>query len=272
MTCRNQKDHHNMINCSKSDPFMATSTLDHQATNRNLQKHDAFLWQSRVYAILTFKTHKIRAQTLFLLWISKWLSPKNAFLHGKDTSNTAYMDSFFSTPGLFKDLLQNQTITCGTINKNRKGLRKDLTDKSLMLLYKKKKGVFATCYCNKKDIMLMSTSHTAMTVRTGKRNRHTDEPEEKPEIALGYNKYMEGVDQVDLCLALYSFNQKTLKWWKHAATHLIHLARVQAHILYKKNNNRGNRNTKSLYEFTLCPPTFPTGKCGREKRPISLTT
>ncbi|GFO48270.1 PiggyBac transposable element-derived protein 4 [Plakobranchus ocellatus] len=99
--------------------------------------------------------------------------------------------------------------------------------------------------------MLMSTAHTARTVRTGKRNRRTDELEEKPEIVHEYNKYMKGVDQVDMYLAFYSFNRKTLKWWKRAATHLIHLTRVQAHDLYKKEN-RGNKNTKSLYDFTLC--------------------
>ncbi|GFO48271.1 PiggyBac transposable element-derived protein 4-like [Plakobranchus ocellatus] len=43
--------------------------------------------------------------------------------------HTVYRDSFFSTFVLFKDLLQNQTTACGTTNKNRKGLPKDLTDK-----------------------------------------------------------------------------------------------------------------------------------------------
>ncbi|KAK3755342.1 hypothetical protein RRG08_026072 [Elysia crispata] len=58
---------------------------------------------------------------------------------------------------------------------------------------------------------------------------------------------MKGVD-----LAFNNFNRKTLKWWKRAATHLIHLAtaRVQAHIVYKKLVT--DQRKKSLYEFTIC--------------------
>ena len=87
----------------------------------------------------------------------------------------------------------------------------------------------ARCKDNK-DLMLSSTSHTCQPINTRKRKRGTDEAIIKPEIVLEYNKFM-NVDQVDQYLAFYSFNRKTVKWWKRAATHLLHLAPVQAHII-----------------------------------------
>ena len=35
--------------------------------------------------------------------------------------HTIYMDSFFSTPGLLRDLLQNRTLACGTKERLAKG-------------------------------------------------------------------------------------------------------------------------------------------------------
>lgn len=48
---------------------------------------------------------------------------------------------------------------------------------------------------------------------------------------------MNGVDVLDQHLSYYSFNRKTVKWWKRAATHLLHVAKVQALILYNKNED-----------------------------------
>ena len=56
----------------------------------------------------------------------------------------------------------------------------------------------------------------------------------KPEIVHEHYKFLKRVDQVDMYFAFYSFNGKTVKWWKCTETHLIHLATVQAHIIYKK--------------------------------------
>ena len=118
-------------------------------------------------------------------------------------------------------------------------------------MVKEKEGVFATHYKDKKDIMLLTTTHSCKPKQTTKRVRGADEMVQKQEIVLEYNTYMKGVDQMDQYLAFCSFNSKTLKWWKRAATHLLHLARVQAHIIYRKNNV-GSRNTMSVMEFTLC--------------------
>ena len=49
-----------------------------------------------------------------------------------------------------------------------------------------------------------------------------------------YNQHMNAVNHLDQHLSYYSFNRKTIKWWKRAATHLLHMAKTQAFILYNK--------------------------------------
>ena len=183
--------------------------------------------------------------------------------------HTIYMDSFFSTPGLYEHLLQQNTTACGTVNRNRKGLPKDICSKTKKLkrgevAVRQRNGVLAARYKDNKDLMLLSTSHTCQPINTRKRKRGTDEAIIKPEIVLEYNKFMKGVDQVDQYLAFYSFNRKTVKWWKRAATHLLHLARVQAHIIYRKNTTAINK--LCLLDFSLHLISGLLAQVGEEKR------
>ena len=102
-------------------------------------------------------------------------------------------------------------------------------------------------YKDKKEIYLLSTAHSSVPVNTGKRDRRTQEPILKPQVVNEYNKNMNGVDMFDQNLQYYSFNKNTLKWWKRAATHLIHVMKVQAHIIYAEHHPR----PEPQLDFTL---------------------
>ncbi|XP_035824274.1 piggyBac transposable element-derived protein 4-like [Aplysia californica] len=158
----------------------------------------------------------------------------------QDVGHTVYMDSYFSTHQLFSDLLSLQTTACGTVRQDRRGLPKHITKKELRLqkgdvVERDKEDIVAVRYQDKRDIMLLSTIHDGRVVDTGRRDKRTDEPIHKPNIVHQYNRFMKGVDLIDMYLSFYSFNSKTLKRWKRATTHLIHLACIQAHILYRKS-------------------------------------
>jgi len=60
----------------------------------------------------------------------------------------------------------------------------------------------------------------------------------KPAAVLAYNKYKTGVDRSDQMLSYYSFERKTMKWWKKLFFHLFDLAVVNAHILHNKTSNK----------------------------------
>jgi hypothetical protein len=59
-----------------------------------------------------------------------------------------------------------------------------------------------------------------------------------PTTMLDYNKYKTGVDRSDQMLSYYSFERKTIKWWKRVFFHLFDLAIVNAHILHTKTNKK----------------------------------
>jgi len=55
---------------------------------------------------------------------------------------------------------------------------------------------------------------------------------------LDYNKYKTDVDRSDQMLSYYSFERKTIKWWKKLFFHLFDLAIVNAHIFHNKTSKK----------------------------------
>jgi len=55
---------------------------------------------------------------------------------------------------------------------------------------------------------------------------------------MDYNKYKTGVDRSDQMLSYYSFERKTIKWWKKLFFHLFDLGVVNAHILHNKTSKK----------------------------------
>ena len=62
---------------------------------------------------------------------------------------------------------------------------------------------------------------------------------ERNESVLTYLKqYMGGVDKADMMLSLYKTKCKTRKWYHRIFIHLIHLAVVNAWIIYQEVEGR----------------------------------
>ena len=55
---------------------------------------------------------------------------------------------------------------------------------------------------------------------------------------LAYNKYKTGVDRSNQMLSYYSFERKTIKWWKKLFFRLFDLVLFNAHILHNKTSNK----------------------------------
>ncbi|KAL8582145.1 hypothetical protein ACOMHN_004064 [Nucella lapillus] len=90
-------------------------------------------------------------------------------------------------------------------------------------------------YSDKKVVTLLSTCSKGRLVDSGKTSRTTNQPIMVPRVVHSYNN-MNDVDQFDQHIQYYSFNRKTWKWWKRACFHLLHLAKVQAYLIYRINN------------------------------------
>ncbi|KAK7461574.1 hypothetical protein BaRGS_00038659 [Batillaria attramentaria] len=83
-------------------------------------------------------------------------------------------------------------------------------------------------------------------IDTGKTDNN--QPVMKPKVVHLYNQNMNGLDNFDQNIQYYSFNRKTWKWWKRAAFHLLHLAKVQSFLVFKMFNPNWKKSQK---EFTL---------------------
>ena len=57
----------------------------------------------------------------------------------------------------------------------------------------------------------------------------------KPTIVLDCSKYKTGVDRSDQILSYYSFERKTIKWWKKLFFHVFDMA---AHILHAETKEK----------------------------------
>jgi len=60
----------------------------------------------------------------------------------------------------------------------------------------------------------------------------------KPAAGLDYNKYRTGVVLSDQMLSCYSFEMKTIKWWKKVSFHLFNLVVANAHILHNETSKK----------------------------------
>jgi hypothetical protein len=86
-----------------------------------------------------------------------------------------------------------------------------------------------------RDVFFLTTAHEDVLVEAAlSRGTHR---KIKPAAVLPYNKYKTGVDRSDQMLSYYSFERKTIKWWKKLFFYLFDLVVVNAHILHNKSSN-----------------------------------
>ncbi|XP_068098335.1 piggyBac transposable element-derived protein 4-like [Hyperolius riggenbachi] len=148
-----------------------------------------------------------------------------------------YMDNYYSSVPLFKFLYSAQTVACGTVRANRKGLPQQVVNKRLnrgeSFSYRSSE-LLALKYKDRRDVMFLSTIHTEATTTVRSRR----EVVVKPVAVTNYNKYMGGVDLADQKLAPYLLERKRKAWYKKLAFHLLQMALHNAFVLFNKADNR----------------------------------
>lgn len=120
-----------------------------------------------------------------------------------------YMDNFFTSPALFVDMFHNfNTVACGTVHKNRKGLPKDIMIKKTtginergQSLFRQKGKIAATVWKDKHIVSAISTVHdnkmTEVNTLTQNDGLLLRQRKPCPQIVSDYTKYMGVVDRCD---------------------------------------------------------------------------
>ncbi|XP_041639072.1 piggyBac transposable element-derived protein 4-like [Cheilinus undulatus] len=157
-----------------------------------------------------------------------------------------FVDSFFTSPALFRDLLEKKIWACGTILKNNSGFPKTgvdgLDSKSPRgsIRWIRDDSVLFLQWRDAKEVLLCSTLHTAHTDDKVKRRVRNAEGQgvlkdvSIPPAAKDYNQFIGGVDFSDSLIGYYSVNHKTRMWYKTFFYHFMDVAIVNAYILHKE--------------------------------------
>ena len=101
-----------------------------------------------------------------------------------------YLDNWYSSPGLFVQLLQAGTNVCGTVRLNRKGMPSNFSKKKMkrgeIEFRSCADGLLALKWQDKKEVKMLSSMHTAEMVNTQKKRRNGKDII-KPQCVLSYN-------------------------------------------------------------------------------------
>lgn len=146
-----------------------------------------------------------------------------------------YLDNYYTGINLLKALMSRNTVACGTVRKNHKGLCKMLLGQRLKVGESRavhSEHLLCVKYKDRRDVLMLSTIHDAQSsLVPAHGSRPTQVP--KPVCLQDYNKYMGGVDLSDQVLQPYNAMRKTRVWYKKISVHLTQIAMYNSFVLYR---------------------------------------
>ncbi|XP_016655726.1 piggyBac transposable element-derived protein 3-like [Acyrthosiphon pisum] len=153
-------------------------------------------------------------------------------------SRIVFFDNYFTTFSLLEKLRTQQTLACGTIRQNRKGMPQNFKKDSEIprgeFDYRfSTSGIGIFKWKDNKVVHIASNYHgneitsVDRTMKDGSRLSISC-----PNPIKDYNKYMGGVDHADRLRALYNVDRKSKKWWLRIFWGLLDITFVNAYVIY----------------------------------------
>jgi len=162
------------------------------------------------------------------------------------TGRSLFMDNFYNSVKLSRNLLIKKTYVTGTLRQNRKNnpidvIRQKLKRGESICRYTSD-GICVVKWKDKRDVLMISTEfpHEMIEIYTKK------EVKKKPISVKNYNENMSGIDRQDQMSSYYPFERKTLRWYKKIGLHFMHLLLINSYFLYNKHVKK-----MKLYDYRL---------------------
>ena len=177
-----------------------------------------------------------------------------------------YADRLYSSVPLVTALESRLTCFTGTVDKRRRQLPREVRARSFKLRrgdIKAWRDGNKLCVAWKdkgKPTLMISTAYDANTVTV--QCRHGG-PKVKPLVVDRYNKFMGGVDVADQFGCYYSFDRRTVKWWRKLLFWLMEVSIVNAYILYRGDHQGSHVDFRRKLVVGLCEgfPTVNVRRC-----------
>ncbi|XP_078045556.1 piggyBac transposable element-derived protein 4 isoform X2 [Augochlora pura] len=150
-----------------------------------------------------------------------------------------FVDDWYSSPALFEYLHSFKTNACGTVKKRRAGMPK-MPEKLQKgdLSFRSSGNLLALKWQDKREVWMLSTSHSAEYKDCQKKNYQTGENIQKPTCVIDYSNSMGVVDKSDAIISTVSCTRKVQKWYKKFFFHLLDVSVWNAYCLYKFNTKK----------------------------------
>jgi len=194
------------------------------------ESRTGYLWCFLVYkgkntvlqsSLITPDTPKTAAVILELL--------EPLFGHG----HMLWIDNFFNSPELARKLkIEFSTDCVGTLKLNRKNVPREVKDKKLEkgdIIVKHSGPVTLLKWCDKRNVTMVSTYHSADTQRVSNKGKET----EKPFCVTGYDRNMGEADLKDQLLHMYMTKRKKMtKWYLRLFKRLLNSTVLNSFVVY----------------------------------------
>ncbi|CAK9820264.1 PiggyBac transposable element-derived protein 4 [Anthophora plagiata] len=156
-----------------------------------------------------------------------------------------YMDNYYNSVGLAKDLTSKSTYVCGTLRFDRKGNPTNLVKKKLKRgdsEWLRSGSIVVNKWKDKRDVLTISNMHKCEMFQVKNKNGKISI---KPDIIRDYTLGMAGIDHSDQRMSYYSFLRKTVRGYKKIALHYFEIFLQNAFMFYDQRNQE-NKKMKML--------------------------
>ncbi|KAK6323770.1 hypothetical protein J4Q44_G00061090 [Coregonus suidteri] len=173
-----------------------------------------------------------------------------------------YLDNYFSSPKLFKDLFDMKMGACGTMREGRQGFPRAeenaLTKKSPRgsLRWIREGSLLFVKWKDAREVSMGTTIHQAYGgEKINRKHKNKDgkwshESIPVPTPILEYNKNMGGVDLSDQLITYFSAHRKTMKWYRTLFYHFVDIATTNSYIIHKDLCKVNKMQPMTHKEFT----------------------